>query len=192
MDGYTCLQGAGLIKTIKPLPAAQCPETGFDLNNDGTTDRMQAFTLLGVRHSDAEEQCVVRADFCMDTLSGSKPDAYTYGGFFTTGGLGNSWINPLTGAKSCPTGFAPSEIPMLLRHPNGADNSMRSAPGTFAVCQRKPPQRYVDLPGEYEYPARAGGKSTFFAGHDGAFTDGDLGALNGGGAPDAGLACTAW
>ena len=106
VDGYTCLQGAGLIKTIKPLPAAQCPETGFDLNNDGTTDRMQAFTLLGVRHSDAEEQCVVRADFCMDTLSGSKPDAYTYGGFFTTGGLGNGLVNPLTGAKSCPAGFA--------------------------------------------------------------------------------------
>ena len=30
--------GAGLTKTIKPLPFAQCPETGFDLNADGNID----------------------------------------------------------------------------------------------------------------------------------------------------------
>ena len=70
---------------------------------------------------------------------------------------------------------------MQLRHPNG-ENAMESAPGSLVFCQRKPPQRYVELPGAYERPVRTGGRPTFFAGHDGAFLDPDLGGANGGGA----------
>ena len=66
---------------------------------------MSAFTVFGVRQSDPEDMCVTRIDFCVDPLQGSKPDAYTFGGFFTTGGLGGGVSNPLTGAKSCPAGF---------------------------------------------------------------------------------------
>ena len=60
------LRAQGLTKTIKPLPFAQCPETGFDLNADGAIDRMSPFTVFGVRQSGPEDMCATRIDFCID------------------------------------------------------------------------------------------------------------------------------
>ena len=136
-----------------------------------------------MRHAGPEQQCASRSlrRHHVNNLQASKPDSYTFGGFFTRGGRGGGTSNPVTNARTAQP-ISREGDSLLLRHPNGGD-SLSAANGQLVMCERKPPQRYVELAGEYERPARAGGKATFFAGHDEfAYTDNVLGALNGGGA----------